>query len=117
MSDNSIQEPTQADYESMLNSLEVCLGDMGEYDAGDAAYTRLTLYQQLLNMISVNIRGLALNNIAKENVMAAINTIADAAKNESVTQKTSLELQDMIAKQVENILDNVTREYESMKRG
>ena len=117
LSDNSIQEPTQEDYESMLSALEICLNDMKTYEAGDAAYTRLTLYQQLLNMLSVNIRGLALNNITKENVVKAIENIADASQNESVTQKTSLELQETIEEQVENILDNVTREYDSMKRG
>lgn len=117
LSDTSVQEPTREDYTNMLNALEVCLVDMKENTAGDAAYTRLIMYENILNMINVNIRGLVVNNITREEVERVVESVSEASASEGVTQKTSLEKQSSIARQVKDILDNISREYDSTKRG
>lgn len=117
LSDNSIQEPTQEDYRNMLNALATCLDDMQNYVEGDAAYTRLNLYGYILNMINVNIRGFALNDITKEEVNDILSSIKKAANNESITQEVSIQKRNTLLLEIDNIADNLQREYDSLERG
>lgn len=115
LNDNSIQEPTAEDYQEMLLALESCLSDMSGYSAGDAAYTRLNLYGHILDMLNINIKGFALKDIAQGDIEAILQQIKDAANRESVTQEVSINKQEEILMQIDNILDNVQREYESLE--
>ena len=117
LNDNSIQEPTAEDYRAMLAALQACLADMKNYSAGDAAYTRLTLYGHILDMLNVNIKGLALNGIERKEIQEIVMQIRTAAKGESITQQTSIRKQEEILSSIANILDNIGREYESLERG
>ena len=117
LNDNSIQEPTAEDYCAMLAALQACLADMKNYSAGDAAYTRLTLYGHILDMLNVNIKGLALNGIERKEIQEIVMQIRTAAKGESITQQTSIRKQEEILSSIANILDNIGREYESLERG
>lgn len=117
LSDNSIQEPTQEDYRNMLAALNTCLEDMQNYSEGDAAYTRLNLYGYILDMINVNIKGFAVNEITQEEVEAILNSIKKAAVNESITQEVSIQKREALLMKIENILDNLQREYENLERG
>ena len=117
LNDNSIQEPAAEDYCAMLTALQACLADMKNYSAGDAAYTRLTLYGHILDMLNVNIKGLALNGIERKEIQEIVMQIRTAAKGESITQQTSIRKQEEILSSLANILDNIGREYESLERG
>ncbi len=117
LSENSVQEPTKDDYNNMLLALEDCMQHMKDHYAGDAAYIRLVMYENILNMINVNLRGLAVNGIERAQAEEVIQSILDACQAESVTQKLSIEKQDSIEALVEDILDNVSREYSSLERG
>lgn len=117
LNDNSIQEPTAETYEILLDALNECLHDMQNYSAGDAAYTRLTLYGHIVDMLNVNIKGMALNGIEKKEVQNILSEIRNAAKNESITQQTSIRKQEELLKSIENVLDNIQREYASLERG
>lgn len=117
LNDSSIQEPTAEDYQEMLNALGTCLEDMQDYSAKDAAFIRLSLYGHIVDMLNVNIRGLAANGIEKKDVQDILDTILTAAKNESVTQQTSIKKQEQLMLSIENVLENLRREYESMERG
>lgn len=117
LNDNSIQEPTEEDYRAMLDALQACLADMQNYSAGDAAYTRLTLYGYILDMLNVNIKGLAVNGIDKKEIQSVLTQIETAAKGESITQQTSINKQEEILSSIDNVLDNIAREYKSLERG
>lgn len=117
LNDNSIQEPTTEDYQAMLEALKSCLADMSGYSAGDAAYTRLNLYGYILDMLNVNIKGFALKDITQQEVESILKQVKDAAKGESVTQEVSINKQNEIFLKIDNVLDNVQREYESLERG
>lgn len=117
LNDNSIQEPTEEDYRALLTALQACLEDMQDYSAGDAAYTRLTLYGHILDMLNVNIKGLAVNGIDKKEIQEILTQIRKAAKGESITQQTSIKKQEEILSSIDNVLDNIVREYESLERG
>ncbi len=117
LNESSVQEPVLAEYEGMLTAIEACMQDMKTYSSNDAAYTRLTLYQRILDMLNVNIRGLALTGVEQETVVRLIEDIKAAVEAESITQKKSITLQEQILADSENVLDNLVREYESLKRG
>lgn len=117
LNDNSIQEPKAEDYRALLSALKACLEDMQEYSAGDAAYTRLTLYGHILDMLNVNIKGLAVNGIERTEIQEILTQIRKAAKSESITQQTSIKKQEEIFSSIDNVLDNIGREYESLERG
>lgn len=114
---SSIQEPTAEDYIAMLNALNECIADMHNYTAGDAAYTRLNLYGYILDMLNVNIRGLAVNGIEKERIQEIMTQIRESAKDENITQQMSIKKQEEILLSVNNVLDNITREYGNLERG
>ena len=117
LNDSSIQEPTAEDYLAMLDALKECLTDMQNYTAGDAAYTRLTLYGYIVDMLNVNIRGLAVTGIEKEKIQEILTQISVSTKNESITQQMSIKKQEEILLSVKNVLDNIRREYGSLERG
>ena len=117
LNDSSIQEPTAEDYLAMLDALKECLTDMQNYTAGDAAYTRLTLYGYIVDMLNVNIRGLAVTGIEKEKIQEILTQISVSTKNESITQQMSIKKQEDILLSVKNVLDNIRREYGSLERG
>ena len=117
LNDSGIQEPTAEDYLAMLDALKECLTDMQNYTAGDAAYTRLTLYGYIVDMLNVNIRGLAVTGIEKEKIQEILTQISVSTKNESITQQMSIKKQEEILLSVKNVLDNIRREYGSLERG
>ena len=117
LNDSSVQEPSATDYEEMLAALDACLNDMQAYSAKDAAYTRLTLYGHILDMLNVNLKGLAVNGIDQKEVESVLSKIEKAAGKESVTQQTSVNKQKEVLSSVENVRDNLQREYASAERG
>lgn len=117
LNDSSVREPSAEDYREMLKALEACLKDMQDYSAKDAAFIRLSLYVHLLDMLNVNMKGLAVNGIEKKDVQNILHEIDSAAKSESVTQQISIKKQERLLLSIENVLDNLQREYESLERG
>ena len=101
----------------MLTALQACLADMKNYSAGDAAYTRLNLYGHILYMLNVNIKGLAVNGIERKEIQELLTQIRTAAKGESITQQISIRKREEILSSIDNVLDNIGREYESLERG
>lgn len=117
LNDVSIQEPTQRDYQNMLDAIDACMEDMQNYDQSDAAYTRLTLYQKIMDTINANVRGLAQNELPQEQVEDMVQRVCEATQTESVTQPISMQLQSKILEQSEVVYDNIVREYNSLRRG
>ena len=117
LNDSSVLEPTREDYLAMMDAIETCMEDMQTYDSNDAAYTRLTLYQRILDTVNANIRGFALNEIPQESVQNMVKNICTAVRGESVTQTASISLQEQILQQSILVEDNIAREYDNLKRG
>lgn len=117
LNDSSVLEPTEDDYRSMMEAIYTCMDDMMGYTSNDAAYTRLMLYQKILDTVNANVRGFTLNNVKRNEVEDLVGMVVDAVNGESVTQQTSVALQSSIITESEIVLDNVSREYDSMKRG
>ena len=116
LNDSSIQEPGKNHYEELLPALRACLKDMKGYQASDAAYIRLTIYGHILEMLNVNLRGFSMNEIERKEVEEVLIQIRNTLKEENVTQQVSLKKQEELLLVVENVLENLNREYESRRR-
>lgn len=117
LSDSSIREPMKEEYASMLTSMKDCLKDMQKYGEGDAAYVRLTMYSRILDMLNVNMKGMALTGIFREELEETLVLIEQSAEKENVTRNISLAAKEKIREQIVNVRDNADREYENLKRG
>lgn len=117
LNDSSVLEPTMEDYEALLDAIDTCVGDMQAYTSRDAAYTRLTLCQRIIDTMNINGRGFAMNNIPQNDVTQILDSVYAAVEKESVTQAASIALQEEIKQQTLEAKDNISREYESLKRG
>lgn len=117
LSENSVQEPTEEDYRQFIAAMDTCISDMQSYKDADAAYTRLTLYQRLLEVIRANARGMVVNGITRDEARSLVTNVKTAIRNESVTQEKSLALQEELKLEADNVLEDVEREYNSVKGG
>ncbi len=117
LNDNSVLEPTKADYQGMLDAIYDCMQDMQAYHSSDAAYTRLTLYQKILDTVNANARGFAHSGIEQKDVADMVTTLCQAVQQENVTRTVSVEMQEKIIRQAAGIVENIAREYDSLKRG
>lgn len=117
LNDSSVLEPTREDYEALLAAIDACMADMQGYTSSDAAYTRLTLYQRIMDTVNVNGRGFALNQVPQTEVVQMLRNICAAVEGESITQAASIALQEQILQQAQQVEENISREYENLKRG
>lgn len=117
LNDNSVLEPVEEDYRNMIDAIQVCMEDMKSYSSSDAAYTRLTLYQKIMDTLNANIRGFAMNHIEQKQVLDLVQNLCSEVEHESVTQSISIEMQKKILQQREVVEQNITREYDGLKRG
>ncbi len=92
----SIKEPTKEAYESLLNSLVLCMENVEEYSYDDAAYIKLIMYQEIMNLLNDHRKGLALKGVEQTKVKDIITKAHEEAVGLSVTQTASLDIQDNI---------------------
>lgn len=114
---NSTLEPTTEDYQNMLDAVGTCLDDMQSYRSGDAVAIRLTLCENLINMISSNARGAAHTGIEKQAVMQTLGQIKDVISGEVITQENNLERRDKALSLAEKAEQKITDEYANLERG
>ena len=117
LNESSIQEPSEENYHELLDGLMDCIEDMQNYKAADGAYTRLTIYEAVLNLLNVNLKGFAVNNVEEKQVREVLLCLRESMKKESITQERTIEKQKELLSVVENVLDNLQREYKNMERG
>lgn len=113
----NVKQATREDYEEMVQAVYSCVEDAQEYASDDAVYTRLTLYQKLLNMIKENAGGMKQTGLPQRDVAALTETVIQAAEKEGTTNKTTRQAQaDTIAKGKE-VKDALVTEYSSADGG
>lgn len=101
----SVKEPKRGDHEELLESLGMCIANMEKYDYDDAAYVKLTMYQEIENLLNNYRKSFASTGVELEKVLQILEDINNRTKQLSVTQEKSVQLQ-------ENILDS----YEEYKK-
>jgi serine/threonine-protein kinase len=114
----SVKEPTKESYESLLDSLKVCIEKMDDYDYDDAAYIKLTMYQEIANLLNDHRNGMAQVGVGKDQVIEPLTMVYEKAKALTVTQQTSIDLQQTIESSYSVYVDNIDRAYlNSQERG
>lgn len=107
----SVKEPSGESYEKLLESIRVCMDNLDNYDSDDAAYTRLTMYREISNLLNDHRKGLATTDVDKDTVLQVLDEIARRTKEQAVTQEKSINLQDAILISCTEYKDNIERVY------
>lgn len=113
----SIQEPDYVAYDELLISLEASIDNIDNYNFSDASYIKLTMYREISNLLNDHRQGLAIMGIEQERVIAILETIMDKSQQLSVTQQTSIEIQEEILSSCEVYIDNIERSYINIGEG
>lgn len=92
----SVKEPKKADYDSLLSAVQICMENMEHYDYEDAAYIKLTMYNEIANLLSDHKKGLAASGVDIHKVLHVLDTIHAEAEQLSVTQQTSIALREAL---------------------
>ena len=111
----SVKEPTKEAYEGLLDSLNICIDKVESYDYDDAANIKLTMYQEIVNLLNDHRRGLASVKIDKNSVLKMLETIREKTEKLAVTQQASLAIRDSILYSCEQYVENIERAYSNME--
>lgn len=107
----SVKEPTKETYDELLASMQVCLDSMDTYDYDDASYIKLTMYQEVMNLLYDHRKSFATTQVAKEDVLQLMGQIRDKAEALSVTQQVSMDIQSDILDSYADYVENIERSY------
>ena len=111
----SVKEPTKEAYEGLLDSLNICIDKVESYDYDDAANIKLTMYQEIVNLLNDHRRGLASVKIDKNSVLKILEIIREKTEKLAVTQQASLAIRDSILYSCEQYVENIERAYSNME--
>lgn len=111
VSATSVKEPTKDDYDKLLVSLTDCIENMEEYDYDDEAYIKLTMYNEIANLLNDHRKGFASAGVEQHEVLDILETVYDKAKSISVTQQASIKLQDSIREHYSEYVSNIETSY------
>lgn len=115
VSATSIKEPTADDYNKLLDSLEIAITNVVEYEGDDAAYIRLLMDREVMNLLNDHRKGFAATGIQKDRVVAIFTSINENYDKMSVTQEKSIEVQEFIRDNYESYIDNLERSYTNIE--
>lgn len=107
----SVKEPTQEAYIELLNSLQVCIDNMDQYDHDDAAYIKLTMYREIANLLNVHGKGFAVTEVDQSLIIQFLDDIYAKTSELSVTQAKSMELQESVLSSCVEYKENIERTY------
>ena len=113
----SIKEPSKEDYEILVKSLELCISNVSEYEGDDAAYIRLVMYREIMNLLNDHRKGLAATGVDKEHVLAILEDVYEKSDDMAVTQSKSIEVQEFIQENYSSYCDNIERCYTNTEEG
>jgi serine/threonine-protein kinase len=104
-------EPTAENYQTLLSSLNTCVNNVDDYQSPDAAYIKLTMYQEINNLLNDRRKGFAATGIDKTSVLNLLQTCKEKSAELTVTQNISLDLQGQISENYESYATAIERSY------
>lgn len=107
----SVKEPTKQAYEELLTSLKLCVENIENYDYDDAAYIKLTMYQEINNLLNDHRKGFSTTGVKQEDVLNLMKSVYDKSNSLSVTQQISVELQKSIKEKYSGYVSSIERAY------
>lgn len=112
----SIKEPKKEDHEELLESLKMCIANMEQYDYDDAAYVKLTMYQEIENLLNNYRKSFASTGVEMGKVLQILEDINNRTKQLSVTQEKSVQLQENILDSYDEYKENIESSYSNNER-
>lgn len=107
----SIKEPNKEAYEGLLASLNTCVENLEDYDYDDAAYIKLTMYREIVNLLKDHKKGFASTKVDKTQVLGLLKTVYDSTEALSVTQQVSTEIRDEIINSYADYVESIESTY------
>ncbi len=96
LNSSGVKEPTKENYEKFLEDAGKCIDNLADYDTAESSYVKLTLYQNLMNLMNDHRKGMAMNGVEPDSVYALYDKIKENAEGLFVTREDSLAVQEAI---------------------
>ncbi|MDF2820877.1 MAG: protein kinase family protein [Clostridiales bacterium] len=113
---SSVKEPTSDEYTSLLQSLEVCIENIDNYNSSDKPYIKLTMYLGISELLYSHRQGFAVNGIDQKKVTDLLSSVYQKTNNISVTQDKSLVKKTKILESYDTYLDAIEVTYKNQGR-
>ena len=107
----SVKEPAREAYDELIDSLKICIENMEYYSLDDGAFIKLSVYQEISNLLNDHRNGFAMTGVDKAQVLYLLGTVYERASALSVTQPKSVSIQHFIQENYEGYRDAIERAY------
>lgn len=109
-----ISEPGKEDYDSLLQSLNICIDNADEYAESDAANTRLTMYKEIANLINDHRTGFASTEVDKDTITDILQKLTDKAESQAVSIEVNIKLREELLELIKEYTENIERAYDNI---
>ena len=113
-SSTGVNEVTKESFEQLLDSFMVCIENVSNYESSDSAYTSLTMFQEIANMINERRKEFAATGVSKDELFDVLDIVQSKTEELVVTRDVSVELREEILKNCEEFKENIERTYTNL---
>ena len=114
VSSTGVNEVTRDSVEQLLDSFMVCIENLEDYESSDSAYTSLTMFQEIINLINDRRKEFAASGVPQDDILKVIDIIEKKTEDLVVTRDVSVELRENILKNCDAYRDNIERTYNNL---
>ena len=107
----SVNEPTKDKYDELISSLISCVDDMESYDGEDKSYIKLSMYQEISNLLNDHRKGFAVTAVEKSSVLNLLKSVYEKADDLFVSQPENEAIQNSIRNSYSGYVDAINRAY------
>lgn len=111
ISQDSTKEPTKSDYDKLIESFNMCVDTVDDYNTDESAFMKVTLYYEVANQINAYCEGFAQTEVSQSVVEKLLNRVVEKTNDLNVTVTTSIEKREDILQNVALFKENLTRAY------
>lgn len=110
-STSNVNEPTKEEVEALLQSFTDCMDNVDDYDASNSGNTKLTMYTEIVNMLTSNANTFKQADVEKQSVLDVLNAVYDKTKGLAVSQEASVTMQNDIVNNYESNISKIENAY------
>lgn len=108
-----VNEPSREDYTGLLNSLEQCVKNVEDYQDQSASHRKLTVYQELVNLLRSHKKGLAITGVEQELVMNVLDEIKEKCGEIPGTVDETQSFREKLLSEIETVRNDIHVTYEN----
>ncbi len=105
------KEPTKEVYEDLIISLEQSIENLNQYDYADLSYTKLSIYESVVNMIYDQRRGLVASKVEQNVVLDLLEKIYEDADKLVVTQEKNVQKREVLLSNKDKYINDINSLY------